>query len=220
MSDAIRPFKIEVPDAVLADLRERLARTRWPDQIPGTGWEYGTELAYLKQLCESWRTSYDWRQHEAALNRWPQFETTIDGQRLHFVHARSKHAGAFPLVLTHGWPGSIVEFQKILPLLMDPPDARDAFHVVCPSLPGYGWSGPTHERGRGPPRLAAPGGGLMRGLGHSRYGAQGGDWGSIITAWIGRLDPAHCAAIHLNMLLAPPPPEAKPEAPRAPQPPR
>ena len=102
---------------MLADLRERLARTRWPDQIPGTGWEYGTELAYLKQLCESWRTTYDWRKHEAALNRWPQFETTIDGQRLHFVHAKSKHADAFPLIVTHGWPGSIVEFQKLLPLL-------------------------------------------------------------------------------------------------------
>jgi microsomal epoxide hydrolase len=212
MSESIRPFKIEVPDAVLADLRERLARTRWPDQLPGTGWEYGTELAYLKQLCESWRTTYDWRQHEAALNRWPQFETTIDGQRLHFVHAKSKHAGAFPLVLTHGWPGSIVEFQKILPLLVDPPDGRDAFHVVCPSLPGYGWSGPTHERGWDPSRIAAAEVELMRRLGHSRYGAQGGDWGAIITSWIGRLDPAHCAAIHLNMLIAPPPPDAKPEA--------
>ena len=209
----VRPFKIEVPDAVLADLRERLGRTRWPDQIPGTGWEYGTELAYLQQLCESWRTTYDWRKHEAALNRWPQFETRIDGQRLHFVHAKSKHAGAFPLVITHGWPGGVVEFQKLLPLLVDPPSgARDAFHVVCPSLPGYGWSGPTHERGWDPERMAKAEIELMRCLGHTRYGAQGGDWGSLVTSWIGKLDPAHCAGIHLNMLIAPPPPDAKPEA--------
>jgi microsomal epoxide hydrolase len=208
----VRPFKIEVPDAALADLRERLARTRWPDQIPGTGWEYGTELAYLKELCETWRTRYDWRAHEAALNRWPQFTTTIDGQNLHFVHAKSKHAGASPLILTHGWPGSIVEFQKILPLLVDPPDPRDAFHVVCPSLPGYGFSGPTHERGWDPERIAKAEVELMRRLGHARYGAQGGDWGSLVTSWIGKLDPAHCAGIHLNMLIAPPPPSASPEA--------
>jgi microsomal epoxide hydrolase len=212
VDEAIRPFKIEVPDAALVDLRERLARTRWPDQIPGSGWDYGTDLAYLKELCESWRTSYDWRKHEAALNRWPQFETRIDGQRLHFVHARSKHAGAFPLLLTHGWPGSVVEFQKILPLLVDPSDPRDAFHVVCPSLPGYGWSGPTHERGWDPERIARAEVELMRRLGHARYGAQGGDWGSLVTSWIGKLDPAHCAGIHLNMLIAPAPPDANPEA--------
>ena len=213
MSESIRPFKIEVPDAVLADLRERLGRTRWPDQIPGTGWEYGTELSYLRELCEMWRTSYDWRKHEAALNRWPQFETRIDGQVLHFVHARSKHPHALPLILTHGWPGGVVEFQKLLPLLVDPPGgARDAFHVVCPSLPGYGWSGPTHERGWDPERIAKAEIELMRRLGHARYGAQGGDWGSLVTSWIGKLDPAHCAGIHLNMLIAPPPPDAKPEA--------
>jgi microsomal epoxide hydrolase len=213
MSDAIRPFKIEVPDAVLADLRERLARTRWPDQIPGSGWDYGTELAYLKSLCETWRTRYDWRAHEAALNRWPQFETTIDGQRLHFVHAKSKRADAFPLLLTHGWPGSIVEFQKILPLLVAPEGGQDAFHVVCPSLPGYGFSGPTRERGWDPERIARAELELMRRLGYARYGAQGGDWGSIVTAWVGKLDPAHCAGIHLNMLIAPPPPDAAPLAP-------
>jgi microsomal epoxide hydrolase len=212
-AQAIRPFKIEVPEAVLADLRERLARTRWPDQIPGSGWDYGTELAYLKELCETWRTRYDWRAHEQALNRWPQFTTTIDGQNLHFVHAKSKHAGACPLIVTHGWPGSIVEFQKLLPLLVDPPGgAADAFHVVCPSLPGYGFSGPTHERGWDPERIAKAELELMRRLGYARYGAQGGDWGSVVTSWIGKLDPAHCAGIHLNMLIAPRPPDAKPEA--------
>jgi pimeloyl-ACP methyl ester carboxylesterase len=208
MSDAIRPFEIEVSDAVLADLRERLARTRWPDQLPGAGWEYGTELAYLKSLCETWRTAYDWRAHEGALARWPQFETTIDGQRLHFVHARSKRADAFPLLLTHGWPGSIVEFQKILPLLVAPDAGADAFHVVCPSLPGYGFSGPTRERGWDPERIARAELELMRRLGYARYGAQGGDWGSLVTSWVGKLDPAHCAGIHLNMLIAPPPPDA------------
>jgi pimeloyl-ACP methyl ester carboxylesterase len=213
MSEAIRPFKIEVPDAVLVDLRERLARTRWPDQIPGAGWDYGTDLAYLKQLCETWRTAYDWRKHEAALNRWPQFETTIDGQRVHFVHAKSKHPGAFPLLLTHGWPGSIVEFQKILPLLTSPESPADAFHVVCPSLPGYGFSGPTHERGWDPERIARAEVELMRRLGYLRYGAQGGDWGSLVTGWIGKLDPTHCAGIHLNMLIAPPPPDGAPLAP-------
>jgi pimeloyl-ACP methyl ester carboxylesterase len=149
---------------------------------------------------------YDWRKHEAALNRWPQFETTIDGQRLHFVHAKSKRADAFPLVVTHGWPGSIVEFQKLLPLL------ADDFHVVCPSLPGYGFSGPTRERGWDTERIAKAEVELMRRLGYTRYGAQGGDWGAIVTSWIGKLDPAHCAGIHLNMLIAPPPPDAKPEA--------
>ena len=186
--EAIRPFEIGVPEAALVDLRERLARTRWPDQIPGTGWEYGTDLAYLKQLCEHWRSRYDWRVHEAALNRWPQFTTTIDGQSLHFVHAKSKHAGAFPLIVTHGWPGSVVEFQKLLPLLVDPTahggEARDAFHVVCPSLPGYGFSGPTRERGWDPERIARAEVELMRRLGHARYGAQGGDWGSLVSAWI------------------------------------
>jgi microsomal epoxide hydrolase len=212
MSDAIRPFRIEVPEAVLADLRERLARTRWPDSIPGSGWEYGSDLAYVQALCETWRTSYDWRRHEAALNRWPQFTTTIDEQQLHFLHARSRHADAFPLIITHGWPGSIVEFQKILPLLVDPTahggKESDAFHVVCPSLPGYGFSGPTRERGWDPERIARAEVELMRRLGYARYGAQGGDWGSVVTGWIGKLDPAHCAGIHLNMLIAPPPPNA------------
>ncbi len=210
--EGIRPFKVEVPEAVLVDLRERLARTRWPDSLPGAGWDQGTDLAYLQALCETWRTRYDWRKHERALNRWPQFTTTVDGQNLHFVHAKSKHAGAFPLVITHGWPGSIVEFQKLLPLLVDPPDPQDAFHVVCPSLPGYGFSGPTRERGWDPERIARAELELMRRLGYPRYGAQGGDWGAVVTSWLGKLDAAHCAGIHLNMLLAPRPPDAKPES--------
>ena len=218
MSDptAIRPFKIEIPDAALADLRERLARTRWPDQIDGAGWDYGTELSFLRALCDYWRTQYDWRAQEAGLNRWPQFTTDVDGERLHFIHAKSKHADAFPLLITHGWPGSIVEFQKILPVLTDPTAhggrAEDAFHVICPSMPGYGFSGPTHSRGWDPERIARAEIEIMHRLGYLKYGAQGGDWGAIVTPWVGKLDPKHCAGIHLNMLLATPPPDAKPEA--------
>ena len=211
MSDAIQPFQIDVPQDVLDDLQERLARTRWPDQIEGTAWEYGTELAYLQELCAYWRDGYDWRVQEAALNRWPQSTTEIDGQNLHFIHARSQHEDALPLIITHGWPGSVVEFQKILPLLTDPEahggSAADAFHVVAPSMPGYGFSGPTVDRGWDPQRIAEAEILLMKRLGYERYGAQGGDWGAIVTVQIGRLDPEHCAGIHLNMIMALPPEE-------------
>ena len=218
MSDpaAIRPFKIEVSDAALADLRDRLARTRWPDQIADAGWDYGSELASVRALCDYWRDGFDWRAQEAALNRWPQFTTDVDGERLHFIHAKSKHADAFPLLITHGWPGSVVEFQKILPLLTDPTvhggREQDAFHVICPSMPGYGFSGPTHSRGWDPERIARAEIEIMHRLGYVKYGAQGGDWGAIVTPWVARLDPRHCAGIHLNMLLVTPPPDAKPAA--------
>lgn len=206
MSDAITPFRIAVPDAVLDDLQARLARTRFPDQIPDTGWSLGTDGAYLRELVAYWQDGYDWRAEEAKLNAWDHFTTEIDGQNLHFLHARSKHEDAFPLVITHGWPGSILEFQKILPLLTDPEAhggrAADAFHVVCPSMPGYGFSGPTRERGWDPRRIAAAETQLMERLGYTRYGAQGGDWGAMVTSQIGALDPAHCAGIHLNMVIA------------------
>ncbi len=205
MSEAIQPFRIEVPEAVLDDLRERLARTRFPDQIEGAGWDYGSELGAVKALCAYWREGFDWRVQEEALNRFEHFTTPIDGQRLHFLHARSKHEGALPLLITHGWPGSIAEFTKILPLLTDPEAhggrAEDAFHVVCPSMPGYGFSGPTRERGWDTQRIAEAEIELMRRLGYARYGAQGGDWGAIVTTQIGRLDPEHCAGIHLNMVM-------------------
>ncbi len=208
MTDEIRLFTIDVPDEVLVDLRDRLARTRWPDQIEGTGWSLGTDTAYLKELCAYWQDRYDWRAEEAKLNAWAHGLTEIDGQTLHFLHARSKHEDAFPLVITHGWPGSIVEFQKILPMLTDPTAhggrAEDAFHVVCPSMPGYGFSGPTRERGWDPKRIAAAEIELMRRLGYARYGAQGGDWGSMVTSQIGAQDPAQCAGIHLNMVIAMP----------------
>lgn len=216
MSAAIEPFRIEIDEAVLTDLKERLARTRWPDQIPDTAWDYGTELAYLRELCTYWRDKYDWRAQEARLNRLSHFRTTIDGQPVHFVHERSPHEDATPLVLTHGWPGSFLIFSKVIEPLTNPTAhggrAEDAFHVVCPSLPGYGFSGPTRERGWDPQRIAEAEIELMRRLGYERYGAQGGDWGSIITTQIGRLDPEHCAGIHLNLTIAFPPDPANPDA--------
>ncbi|MDP6243114.1 MAG: epoxide hydrolase, partial [Myxococcota bacterium] len=209
MSEAIEQFKIEVSEADLADLRDRLDRTRWPDQIPGSGWDYGTDLGYLKELCEYWRTKYDWYAWERELNRYEHYRTAIDGQNVHFLHARSPVADALPLVVTHGWPGSVFEFYKILGPLTDPEahggDARDAFHVVCPSIPGYGWSGPTTEPGWDVRRVAQTFAKLAARLGYSRYGAQGGDWGAIISVHLGHVDPEHVAGIHLNMVPAGPP---------------
>jgi microsomal epoxide hydrolase len=210
MAAAIEPFRIEVPDEVLDDLRERLARTRFPDRIEGSGWDYGTDGAYLEELCAWWRDKFDWRAREAELNRFPQFTTTIDGQRIHFIHRRSPVEGALPLVLTHGWPGSVMEFHKVVDALADPAShggrAGDAFHVVCPSLPGYAWSGPTRERGWDVRRVAEAWAALMARLGYGRYGAQGGDWGSLVTTQLGLIDAAHLCGIHLNMVLAGPPP--------------
>ena len=208
----IEKFTVRVEDAVLDDLKTRLARTRWPDQMDGVGWDYGSELGAVRELCEYWRDKFDWRRVEAELCRYEHGTTQIDGQRLHFLHARSKHADAFPLVITHGWPGSILEFMKILGPLTDPTahggKASDAFHVVCPSIPGYGFSGPTNARGWDVQRVAEAEIELMKRLGYARYGAQGGDWGAMISTQIGRLDPAHCAGIHLNMAIAFPAPDA------------
>ncbi|HWS45625.1 MAG TPA: epoxide hydrolase, partial [Acidimicrobiia bacterium] len=202
MTDVIEPFEIRVDDATLDDLHARLARTRFADQIDGTGWEYGIPLDYLRELVDSWRDEYDWRAQERLLNELAHFRTTIDGQSVHFVHARSPHAGAFPLLLTHGWPGSIVEFLDVIPRLTDPEAfggrAEDAFHVVAPSLPGYGFSEPTRTRGWDVPRVARAFIELMARLGYSRYGAQGGDWGAQVATRIGALDAQHCAAIHVN----------------------
>jgi pimeloyl-ACP methyl ester carboxylesterase len=190
----ITPFTIHVEDEILDDLRARLVRTRLPDQIDGTGWEYGIPVSYVRELVDSWRDTYDWRAEEARLNTLPHFRTTIDGQSIHFVHARSAHADAMPLLLTHGWPGSIVEFLGVIPMLV-----HNGFHVVAPSLPGYGFSDPTHTRGWDAARTARAFAELMARLGYARYGAQGGDWGAQITTRIGALDAAHCAAIHVNM---------------------
>jgi len=201
----ILPFRIDVPQADLDDLRDRLARTRWPDQLPGVGWDYGIPLDYVQELAGYWRTSYDWRVHEQRLNEFPQFTTAIDGQTIHFLHVRSSERDALPLIITHGWPGSIVEFMEVIGPLTDPAahggDPADAFHLVVPSIPGYGFSGPTQERGWNVRRIARAWDELMQRLGYQRYGAQGGDWGSTISRELGLAAPGHLIGVHLNMLF-------------------
>ena len=210
----IVPFTIRVADADLADLKARLARARFPDEIPGTGWTYGTSRAYLESLVRYWRDGFDWRAQERALNRFEQFTTTIDGVKLHFIHRRSKERNATPLLITHGWPGSIVEFSKVIEPLTDPVGhggrAEDAFDVVAPSLPGFGFSDKPRETGFDPRRMAAIEAALMARLGYGRYGVQGGDWGSIISTRIALVDAPHVAGLHLNMCRAAPPTGANP----------
>jgi pimeloyl-ACP methyl ester carboxylesterase len=210
MAGEITPFRIDVPETDLADLRERLQRTRWPEAETVTDWSQGVPLAYLQDLCRYWATGYDWRATEARLNALPQFRTEIDGLSVHFIHARSPHPDALPLIMTHGWPGSVVEFVKVIGLLSDPAahggDAADAFHVVCPSLPGYGFSGKPAGPGWGIQRIAAAWAELMARLGYQRYGAQGSDWGTSVSTSIGQQDPGHVAGIHLVPPLAPPDP--------------
>jgi epoxide hydrolase len=201
VSDAVEPFTLAVPEHQLDDLRDRLARTRWPERETVDDWSQGIPLAYVQDLCRYWADGYDWRRAEAALNAVGQFKTEIGGLGIHFLHARSPHEGALPLLLTHGWPGSVVEFLKVIGPLVDPPDPADAFHVVCPSLPGYGFSDKPAAAGWGVPRIADAWAELMRRLGYGRYGAQGGDWGAIVTARLGVADPEHLAGIHLNMAV-------------------
>jgi pimeloyl-ACP methyl ester carboxylesterase len=201
----IRPFRIDFPQADLDDLRDRLARTRWPDQLPGVGWDYGVPLDYMKRLAEYWRTGYDWRVHEARLNQFPQFTTTIDGTNVHFLHVRSPEPDALPVIITHGWPGSIVEFIDMIGPLTDPrshgADPADAFHLVVPSIPGYPLSGPAPERGWNLRRVASAWAELMKRLEYDRYGAQGGDWGSMISGSLAVVDPEHVVGVHVNMLV-------------------
>ena len=210
MSDAITEFRIDTPEADLRDLRERLSRTRWPESEAVDDWSQGVPLVYMRELCRYWAREYDWRATEARLNSLPQFRTEIDGLGMHLLHIRSPHADALPLVLTHGWPGSIVEFLKVVGPLTDPTahggDAADAFHVVCPSLPGYGFSDKPTEPGWNVQRIAAAWIRLMARLGYDRYGAQGGDWGTSISTSIGQQDASHVAGIHLTPPLAPPDP--------------
>jgi epoxide hydrolase len=200
--DDVRPFRVEIPQAQLDDLAERLARTRWPDELPGVGWDYGVPLDYLKDLAEYWRTTYDWRKHEARLNQIPQFTTTIDGQDIQFLHVRSPEPDAMPLLLIHGWPGSIVEFLEVVGPLSDPQanggDPADAFHLVIPSIPGFGFSGPTSDTGWTSGRIAEAFAELMRRLGYERYGVQGGDWGALIAPELGRIDSQHLIGVHVN----------------------
>lgn len=198
----IRPFQVSVPQAALDDLDERLARTRWPDELPDTGWEYGVPVGYLRDLAEYWRTGYDWRAHEARLNEFPQFLTEIDGARVHFLHVTSPEPDAVPLIMTHGWPGSVLEFLHVIGPLTDPRahggDRADAFHVVVPSIPGFGFSGPTRETHWDYRRVARAWAELMERLGYRRYLAQGGDFGSGISRELGLVAPDRLIGIHLN----------------------
>jgi epoxide hydrolase len=201
----LKRFRIDVPTEVLDDLHARLAQTRWPEAECVDDWSQGIPLAYTRELAAYWADEYDWRSREAALNRFDQFTTEIDGLDIHFIHQRSPHEDALPLVITHGWPGSIAEFQNVIAPLVDPPSGRaeDAFHVVCPSLPGYGFSGKPSKTGWGVGKIAEAWDTLMLRLGYDRYGAQGGDWGAAVTTQIGR-NRGHCRAIHLNMPIARP----------------
>ena len=205
MTDTLQPFRIAVDEAVLADLRYRLCHTRWPEAEPVDDWRQGVPRAWLQALCRYWADGYDWRAREALLNRFAQFTTAIDGLDIHFIHQRSPHADAMPLLLTHGWPGSVVEFQQVIAPLTDPTahggNAADAFHVVCPSLPGFGFSAKPATTGWGVDRIAAAWATLMDRLGYARYGAQGGDWGSAVTSALGAHDPAHCAGIHITLAM-------------------
>jgi pimeloyl-ACP methyl ester carboxylesterase len=209
-SDAITPFTIDIPQADLDDLHQRLDRTRWPAEAPDADWVRGIPGRYLRGLADYWRHTYDWRAQEAALNAFAQFTTTIDGQQVHFLHVRSPEPDATPLIITHGWPGSVAEFMDIIGPLTDPVahggNPADAFHVVAPSIPGYGFSGPVTEPGWNLTRIAAAFTVLMERLGYERYAAQGGDWGSSITREIGVLDPEHVIGVHLNMLATRPDP--------------
>lgn len=206
---AIVPFEIHIPDADIADLKARLANARLPAQIPGTGWEYGTNATYLKELVDYWLNDFDWRAQEAELNEFAQFKTNIDGLPIHFIHVRAENPDAMPLLITHGWPGSFVEFRKIIGPLTHPElyggNAEDAFHVVIPSLPGFGFSGEPQERGYNPERMAHVLAALMQRLGYDHYGAQGGDWGAIINRVHAARYPERMIGLHSNFVLASPP---------------
>ena len=199
--DNIRPFRVEVPQDALDDLRDRLARTRWPEKETVDDWDQGIPLAYARELATYWRDEYDWRQIEARLNTWPNFLAAVDGLDIHFLHIRSDNVAARPLVLTHGWPGSVFEFLDVIePLSAD-------YHLVIPSLPGFGFSGKPERSGWGVEQIAAAWDALMRALGYDRYFAQGGDWGSAVTCAIGMHHAGHCAGIHVNMVTGAPPPD-------------
>ncbi|MEU6741209.1 epoxide hydrolase family protein [Streptosporangium sandarakinum] len=201
----IRPFRIDVSQARLDDLRDRLARTRWPDELPGVGWSRGVPLEYLKELAEHWRTRYDWRAHEAALNEYPQYLTTIDEQNIHFMHIRSPEVDALPLVLLHGWPGGIVDFLDVIGPLSNPRAhggaPADAFHLVIPSLPGFGFSTPLAGPGMNAAKMADALVQLMSRLGYERYGVQGYDTGAWVAPRMGEKSPDQVVGVHVNALI-------------------
>jgi pimeloyl-ACP methyl ester carboxylesterase len=206
---AIRPFTFEFPEAELEDLRARIAATRWPEKETVADQSQGTQLETMKELARYWASEYDWRKVEAKLKALPQFVTEIDGLDIHFIHVRSKHENALPLIVTHGWPGSIIEQLKIIEPLTNPTahggSASDAFHVIIPSMPGYGFSGKPTTKGWGPERIARAWGELMKRLGYTKYVAQGGDWGAIIADFMGVQEPEGLVGIHTNMAGVVPP---------------
>jgi pimeloyl-ACP methyl ester carboxylesterase len=201
---AIEKFTINISDSLLADLTRRLDATRWPDELENVGWELGSSLSYMKSLADYWRNGYEWRRQEATLNQLPQYRVALDGFHVHVVHVRSKHPKPLPLIITHGWPGSFVEMVKLIPLLTDPEahggSAEDAFDVIVPSLPGYGFSDRPTERGMNPFKVAALWARLMTELGYERFAAQGGDWGSTISTAIGLNHAQRIIGIHLNYI--------------------
>jgi pimeloyl-ACP methyl ester carboxylesterase len=201
---AITPFRVQVPQADLDDLHERLDRVRWPDELPGAGWDLGIPLERVRELVTYWRQKFDWRAHEAALNAYPQYTTEIDGQNVHFLHVRSANPDALAVLLTHGWPGSVLEFLDVIgPLSAD-------FHLVIPSIPGFGFSGPTQSKGWDIHRVARAWAVLMERLGYRRYGAHGGDWGSGISRALGAVAPERVVGVHLTYLVTPPPGSGEP----------
>src|SRR5918994_6561078 len=199
---SVQAFQVSIPKADLADLHERLASTRWPDELPGVGWSRGVPLGHLKELAEYWQKEYDWRQWETKLNEYPQFTTTIDGQNIHFLHVRSPEPDALPLIISHGYPSSVVEFLDVIGPLTDPVshggEAADAFHVVAPSIPGFGFSTPVREVGWEMARTARAFAELMRRLGYERYGAQGGDVGAGIVGMLAGIDRERMVGVHTN----------------------
>lgn len=207
MSEEIRLFTLDVPQRELEALHHKLQAVRWPNKEPVDDWSQGTPLAVLQELVDYWQRDYDWRACERRLNDFGQFVTAIDGLDVHFLHVRSARADALPLCITHGWPGSVIEFLEVIPLLVDPPEGEQAFHVVAPSLPGYGLSGKPTETGWGVGKIGETWAKLMARLGYTSWVAQGGDWGSVVTTMIGRQAPDGCLGIHVNMPLGRPTPE-------------
>jgi pimeloyl-ACP methyl ester carboxylesterase len=207
----IRPFTVNIPDTQLEDLRARLSQTRWPDAETTDNWDQGIPLQYTKELAQYWQHDYDWRRFEKKMATWPQFKTEIDGLDIHFLHCKSPHEDALPLIISHGWPGSVVEFHKALHRLTHPTQygglAEDAFHVVAPSLPGFGFSAKPSTTGTSVEKIGRMWGQLMARLGYDRYVAQGGDWGSMITQSMGMTETTHCAGIHINMPIVAPDPD-------------
>ena len=206
----VQPFTIHVPEETLTDLQDRLARTRWPDEISGAEWDYGTNMAYLKELVDYWQKDFDWRAQEKLINTFANYRTQVDGLGIHFIHEKGKGANPLPLVVTHGWPGTFFEMYKILPLLSDPGshggDPADSFDVVVPSMPGYGFSDPPNQRGMHVLKVSDLWAKLMtEGLGYERFAAQGGDWGAFVTGYLGFGYPQRLTGIHLTAVYSPAP---------------